>query len=228
VSISQALYKKGASTEATLAFALASTNIVFELAVLIYVLLGGAVLAGEFLSGLMLIVIMYTLVHLTLPVKTFELARRRLQERDKGTSSAMRRLTAVGIWHRIADRYFRTLNRIGKSVAFGFFVAGFIAALMPARVWTVLFLAPRGFLAILENAMLGIGVGMLSMIGSIGIVPSLLRWLWVAWDSQACLVASSPISSRFQCSTFGAAFSVRVQLLILRSYCSLPWSAQPY
>ncbi len=58
VSISQALYKKGASTEATLAFALASTNIVFELAVLIYVLLGGAVLAGELLSGLMLIVIM--------------------------------------------------------------------------------------------------------------------------------------------------------------------------
>ncbi len=171
VSISQALYKKGASTEATLAFALASTNIVFELAVLIYVLLGGAVLAGELLSGLMLIVIMYTLVHLTLPVKTFELARRRLQERDKGTPSAMRRLTDVGIWHRIADRYFRTLNRIGKSVAFGFFAAGFIAALMPARVWTVLFLAPRGFLRILENAMLGIGVGMLSMIGSIGIVP---------------------------------------------------------
>lgn len=171
VTIAQALYKKGASAESTFAFALASTNIVFELSVLIYVLLGGAVLAAEFLSGVMLVVIMYVLVRLTLPSRTFELARRRLQEHDGGTPGAMRRLTDAGLWHRIADRYFRTLKRIWKSVVFGFLAAGFIAALVPTSVWTILFLPPVSFRAVIENAALGVVVGMLSFIGSIGIVP---------------------------------------------------------
>lgn len=171
VTIAQALYKKGASAESTFAFALASTNIVFELSILIYVLLGGAILAAEFLSGVMLVVIMYALVRLTLPVQTFELARQRLQAHDGGTPAAMRRLTDAGLWHRIADRYFRTLNRIWKSVVFGFLAAGFIAALVPTGAWTVLFLPPMSFPGVLENAVLGVVVGMLSFIGSIGIVP---------------------------------------------------------
>jgi uncharacterized membrane protein YraQ (UPF0718 family) len=149
VTIAQALYKKGASVESTFAFALAATNIVFELSVLIYVLLGGAVLAAEFLSGVMLVIIMALLVRLTLPVQTFELARLRLQEHDVGTPAAMRRLTEGGVWHRIADRYFRTLNRIWKSVFFGFLAAGFIAALVPSSVWTILFLPPASFPAVL-------------------------------------------------------------------------------
>jgi uncharacterized protein len=119
VTIAQALFKKGASVESTFAFALAATNIVFELSVLIYVLLGGAVLAAEFLSGVMLVIIMSLLVRYTLPVQTFELARRCLQEHDGGTPAAMRRLSDAGIWHRIADRYFRTLNRIYKSWSSG-------------------------------------------------------------------------------------------------------------
>lgn len=175
VTIAQALYKKGASAESTFAFALAATNIVFELSVLIYVLLGGAVLAAEFLSGVMLVIIMFFLVRLTLPVHTFELARRRLQEQDGGTPAAMRQLKDAGVWQRIADRYFRTLNRIWKSVFFGFLTAGFIVALVPASVWTTLFLPPVSFRAVIENAALGVVVGMLSFIGSIGIVPILLQ-----------------------------------------------------
>lgn len=171
VTISQALFKKGASVESTFAFALASTNIVFELSVLIYVLLGGAVLAAEFLSGVMLVIIMYVLVRFTLPVQTFEFARRRLQEHDSGTPGAMKRLTDAGVWHRIADRYFRTLNRIWKSVVFGFIAAGFVVALVPTSVWTTLFLPPVNFPAVIQNAALGVVVGMLSFIGSIGIVP---------------------------------------------------------
>lgn len=171
VTISQALFKKGASVESTFAFALASTNIVFELSVLIYILLGGPLLAAEFLSGVLLVVIMFVLVRFTLPEKTFELARYRLQERGGGTPGAVRRLTDASVWHRIADRYFRTLNRIYKSVVFGFLAAGFIVTLVPTGVWTTLFLPPVNLSAVIENATLGVVVGMLSFIGSIGIVP---------------------------------------------------------
>lgn len=83
----------------------------------------------------------------------------------------MRQLKDAGVWHRIADRYFRTLNRIWKSVVFGFLAAGFIAALVPTGVWATLFLPPMSFPAVVENAALGVVVGMLSFIGSIRIVP---------------------------------------------------------
>jgi len=171
VTISQALYKKGTSVESTFAFALASTNTVFDLSRLIYVLLGGAILAAEFLSRVLLVALMAVLVRLTLPTRTFEMARRRLQAQDEGTPAAIRRLTEAGLWRRIADRYFRTLKCIWKSVIFGFLAAGFIAALVPSRVWTVLFLPPTSLTAVVENAAVGVAVGALSFICSIGIVP---------------------------------------------------------
>lgn len=216
VSIAQSLFKKGASAEATFAFALASTNIVFELAVLIYVLLGKAFFIAELISGVFLIVIMYVLVRATLPLKVFETARRRLQARDgeavaltpdnpacghggilpytlmhKGTlyrfcSERCRKafeyevvepkhrrlsLKKLSTWYQVADRYFRTIGRIYKSVVIGFLVAGFIVAFVPASVWTTLFLNPSNFAGALENVTLGVLVGMFSFIGSIGIVP---------------------------------------------------------
>jgi uncharacterized membrane protein YraQ (UPF0718 family) len=91
VTISQTLFKKGASTKSTFAFSFASTNLVFELGILIYVLLGTAFLAAELLGGFLLITIMYLLLQVTLPRRTFEEARERLREqgsREKSHTSA--------------------------------------------------------------------------------------------------------------------------------------------
>jgi len=82
VTIAQTLFKKGASAESTFSFALASTNIVFELGILILVLLGPAYLAAELLSGVLLVAIVYLIARATLPVAVFDEARRSLQERD--------------------------------------------------------------------------------------------------------------------------------------------------
>lgn len=82
VTITNTLFKKGASSESSFAFAFASTNLVFELGILIYVLLGWPFLVAEILGGFLLIAIMYLLVRLTLPERTFEEARRRLRGED--------------------------------------------------------------------------------------------------------------------------------------------------
>lgn len=79
VTISQTLFKKGASPESTFAFSFASTNLVFELGILIYILLGPAFLAAELLGGVVLIAIMYLIVRYTLPERIFAEARERLQ-----------------------------------------------------------------------------------------------------------------------------------------------------
>lgn len=185
VTISQTLFKKGASAEASFAFALASTNIVFELAILIYVLLGPAFVAAELLSGLLLVILMYLLVRATLPKAVFAAARRRMQEREgefdfvhAGQERWWQQLRTFQGWYYVATRYFRTIQRIYKSVVFGFLISGLIVVLVPNRVWTTLFLPPVSFLGVLESAALGVLAGIFSFIGSIGIVPFAAA-LWI-------------------------------------------------
>ncbi len=186
VTISQTLFKKGASEEASFAFALASTNIVFELAILIYVLLGPAFVAAELLSGFLLVALMYLLVRASLPVGVFERARRRLQEREgefefvhaSGQSKWYQQFRTLRGWYYIATRYFRTIERIYRSVIIGFLISGFIVVLVPSRVWSTVFLPPTSFLGVLENAALGVLAGIFSFIGSIGIVPFAAA-LWI-------------------------------------------------
>ena len=198
VTIAHTLFKKGASAESTFAFSLASTNIVFELGILILVLLGAAFLGAEILAGFLLVAIMYALVRATLPVHVFEEARERMR-RDEGDISMgftphladrgdwLRQLRDAEAWRIIALRYFKTLGRIYKSVVVGFTIAGFVVALIPTTVWTTLFVRPDNVLGVAENAALGVVAGMLSFIGSIGIVPFAAA-LWVKGVSFAAAI----------------------------------------
>jgi uncharacterized membrane protein YraQ (UPF0718 family) len=232
VTISQTLFKKGASAESTFAFSFASTNLVFELGILIYILLGPAFLAAELLGGVVLIAIMYLLVRYTLPEKVFAEARERMQGsvggngrptedpfcdypgsedltyshegvtyqfHSKPCREAFRQqvvaqgdwkqqLKTFGGWYRIAVSYFNTMSKIYKTVIYGFVLAGFIVGLVPAEVWATVFLQPTNFLAILENAVLGVLAAVLSFIGSIGNVPFAAA-LWVSGVSFAGVIA---------------------------------------
>lgn len=188
VSIAQSIFKKGASAESTFSFALASTNIVFELGILIYILLGWQYLVAELASGVLLVVIVYVIARATLPTRVFEEARRRLQEQDGEAAGPQASQAAVAVvptrpptlrqqlsepdvWYRLAQRYFKTIGRIYKSVVFGFLIAGFIVALVPKVFWMTLFLSPATFPGALENTAAGVAAGVFSFIGSIGIVP---------------------------------------------------------
>ncbi|WP_336134438.1 permease [Natronomonas amylolytica] len=82
VAIGKGLFKKGAHAVNFMAFMFASTNLVFELGLMILILLGWEFLLAELLGGLVLIVVMAGVVHLTLPESRFEEVRRTLNERD--------------------------------------------------------------------------------------------------------------------------------------------------
>ncbi len=147
VTITQTLFKKGASPHSSFAFSFASTNLVFELGILIYVLLGWAFLAAELLGGFVLITIMYALVRLTLPRATFEQARQQLRDEGSKTKShasagdwklELRRRRG---WRLVAVNYFQTMGRIWRSVVFGFLLAGFVVGLIPSSIWAGLFRA---------------------------------------------------------------------------------------
>ncbi|MEF8807655.1 permease [Natronomonas sp.] len=82
VAIGKGLFKKGAHAVNFMAFMFASTNLVVELGLMILILLGWEFLLAELLGGLVLIVVMAGIVHLTLPENRFEEVRRTLNERD--------------------------------------------------------------------------------------------------------------------------------------------------
>ena len=200
VTITQTLFKKGASSESSFAFSFSSTNLVFELGILIYILLGPAFLAAELLGGVVLIAIMYLLVRLTLPERTFEEARQRLREQDAGAGLESlkqkvrsrghwkEQLTSLSGWRRIAMNYFHTIGRIYKSVIWGFLLAGLIIGLVPNSFWTGLFPNSDSFWGVTANAALGVTAGVVSFIGSIGNVPFAAA-LWISGVSFAGVIA---------------------------------------
>src|SRR5947199_767291 len=62
IAIAKSLFAAGASAASALAFQFASTNLVIELGVVIWVLLGWQFTLAEFIGGLVLIVVMTTLL----------------------------------------------------------------------------------------------------------------------------------------------------------------------
>src|SRR5712691_2112359 len=62
VAIAKSLFQKGASLQTAMAFQFASTNLVFELGIVMWIFLGWRFTLAEFVGGLVLIVLMWILV----------------------------------------------------------------------------------------------------------------------------------------------------------------------
>src|SRR5207247_8045504 len=61
IAIAKSLFQKGASAVSALAFQFASTNLVWELGLVLWVLIGWQFTLGEFVGGIVLIALMWIL-----------------------------------------------------------------------------------------------------------------------------------------------------------------------
>src|SRR3954469_6853013 len=75
ISIARALFAKGASAASSLAFQFASTNLVWELGLVLWVLLGWQFTLGEYLGGIVMIVLMAALLRAFVSPRLEEQAR---------------------------------------------------------------------------------------------------------------------------------------------------------
>src|SRR4030081_1720533 len=82
IAISKSLFQKGASAASALAFQFASTNLVIELGVVIWVLIGWQFTLAEFVGGLVLIVVMTVLLRLFVSRQLEEQAREHAQQAE--------------------------------------------------------------------------------------------------------------------------------------------------
>ena len=179
-SMSRALFQKGAALTPSLAFLFSSTNLVVELGVILYVLMGWQFTAAEWLGGLLLVAILSIAVRLTYPAKLVEEARTRAQrnnpEEPESSLSADRPLLAKlrdpQTKALVAGRMTMEFSMLRDDLIVGFLVAGAIAVFVPASVWQVLFFAHSApWVQTLLGAFVGALLAIVTFVCSIGNVP---------------------------------------------------------
>jgi uncharacterized membrane protein YraQ (UPF0718 family)/YHS domain-containing protein len=196
VAIGKSLFQKGASTASALAFQFASTNLVFELGIVIWVLIGWQFTLAEFVGGLILIVVMTVLRRLFVSKRLEERARRHAQQADTGHQhhsagaklTLRQRLGSVEAWSDVAHNFRNDWAMLWKEITIGFLLAGFVGQLHQS-VFRALFIthAPAGA-RLIENAVVGPLIAIASFVCSVGNVP-LAAVLWSGGISFAGVIA---------------------------------------
>src|SRR5690242_8649277 len=137
IAIAKSLFQKGASAATALAFQFASTNLVWELGLVIWILIGWQFTLAEFVGGIVLIVLMAVLLRAFVSPRLEESARRHAQEAQAGhvheasgqRLDLRRRLTSRAAWTDVAFNFRGDWKMLWKEIAAGFFLAGFIGLL---------------------------------------------------------------------------------------------------
>jgi uncharacterized membrane protein YraQ (UPF0718 family) len=196
-AMSKTLFKKGAALIPSLAFLFSSTNLVLELGIILWLLLGWQFTAAEWIGGLVLIAIMTVLVKITYPAKLVEAARRRVDAtggHDHGSmegegDSLVQRLRDPGTRVAIAQNFAMDVAMLWKDLVAGFLIAGALAAFVPDGAWKALFLNGAGPAAqLVGNALVGPVIAIVSFVCSIGNVP-LAAVLWTSGISFGGVLA---------------------------------------
>ena len=196
VAIAKSLFAKGASLVSAMALQFASTNLVFELGLVLWLLLGWRFTLAEFVGGLFLIALLWAALALLVPRRREAEIRVHAQAADAGhvhptAASALpwrKRIVSAQAWSDVAHNFRGDLQMLWKEIAVGFLVAGYVS-LLPHAFFRALFLtnAPSP-LRIVENALVGPVVAALAFVCSIGNVP-LAAVLWSGGISFGGVIA---------------------------------------
>src|SRR4051812_42239001 len=84
IAIAKSLFQKGASAATALAFQFASTNLVWELGLVLWVLIGWQFTVAEYVGGLVMIVLMWVMLRLFVSRRAEDQAREHANHADAG------------------------------------------------------------------------------------------------------------------------------------------------
>ncbi len=196
IAIAKSLFQKGASAVSALAFQFASTNLVWELGLVLWILIGWQFTLGEYVGGLVMIALMSLLLRVFVPQREEERAREHAREaaaghqhHSAGSELGWRaRLTSAEAWSDVAHNFRGDWQMLWKEITAGFLLAGFVA-LLGDDFFNGLFLtSDSGVLPTVWNVVAGPLIAVLSFVCSIGNVP-LAAVLWSGGISFAGVMA---------------------------------------
>ncbi len=177
----KSIFKKGASFVSSVAFLLASTNLVIELGIIISIFLGWQFVVGEYIGGILLIGVCWVIIRLINPKKLIENARKNLKSEDDDSETYSQdwksQIKKEANWARVAKKYKMEWQMVWKDVTVGFTIAGIVAAFVPDSFFQTLFInSGQGntdftFFEILEHIIVGPIAAFLTFIGSMGNIP---------------------------------------------------------
>ncbi|MGZ4435717.1 MAG: permease [Trebonia sp.] len=195
-ALAKSLFQRGADFTAAIVFMFASTNLVAELGIALWLLIGWQFTLAEFVGGAIMIVLLGLLVPRLVPRRLVTAARERLDRdaadhgeaaQDTGSGSQdtggyegdslAGRLRQRSRWADAAGYTISDLTMLRREIIIGFVVAGFAAVAVPAGFWNAVFLHGHGPLTMIENAIVGPFVAIISFVCSVGNVP-LAAALW--------------------------------------------------
>jgi uncharacterized membrane protein YraQ (UPF0718 family)/YHS domain-containing protein len=196
IAIAKSLFQKGASAVTSLAFQFASTNLVWELGLVIWILLGWQFTLAEFVGGFMLIALMAILLRRFVPPALEGRAREHAQHAQvkhlhpsaESKQGWRERITSVEAWSDVAHNFRGDWKMLWKEITLGFLLAGFIG-LLGDDFFNFLFIedAPA-LLKTLENVIAGPIIAVLSFVCSVGNAP-LAAVLWSGGIGFAGVIA---------------------------------------
>jgi len=191
VAIARALFRKSADFTATMAFEMASTNLVVELAIIMLVFLGWQFTLAEFVGAPIMVALLVILFRLLLNRKLLGEAK---EQADKGLTGRMEGhaemdMSVKGggtLWQRItSDAGFTAISHyfvmdvasVWMDIAGGLLISGALAAWIPADFWQSFFVVDHPLLAKLWGPIVGPLVAVISFVCSVGNIP-LAAVLW--------------------------------------------------
>ena len=190
VAIARSLFLKGASFPAAMVFEFASTNLVFELGLILLILLGWPFLGAEFAGGVLMILILALFFRWTLRPQLVEEARRHAERGLRGRMEGhaamdmaigegpfLRRLFSGRAFTAISHNFWMDVTSVWTDIGLGLLIAGALAVWVPASFWQGFFLTSHPILSEIWGPLIGPVISLLSFVCSVGNVP-LAAVLW--------------------------------------------------
>jgi uncharacterized protein len=224
IAIAKSMFAKGASLASAMTFQFASTNLVFELGLVIWVFLGWQFTLAEFVGGMVLIMLTWAALAFFVSRGREAGARAHADAVEAGhvhhtaqsTAPTFRRkLTSPQAWSDVAHNFRADWTMLWKEILAGFLIAGYVS-MLPATFFNRLFLTGAWPpLRIVENAIVGPIVAALAFVCSIGNIP-LAAVLWAGGISFSGVLAFIyadliiiPIAAAYR-KYYGGRFAVRL------------------
>ena len=167
-----------------MAFLLASTNLVIELGLVIAVFMSWHFVVGEYVGGILLILVMWLIVKITNPKKLIGKVRKKFEDegedQEESEKHSWKELIRSKMgWSMVGKKYIGEWRMVWKDITVGFTVAGVIAAFVPPEAYESLFIGTKAsgetadltFLQVLEHTLIGPVAAFMTFIGSMGNIP---------------------------------------------------------
>ena len=201
VAISRSMFRKGADFRAAMAFQFASTNLVLELGIVLWVMLGWQFTAATWVGGIVMIVILSVLLRLFMRERLIREARAQAERGVAGRMEGhadmdmavtegplLKRLFSPRGFTAVSHYFVMDWASIWVDLVLGFLIAGALAAWVPNSVWAAVFFTDHPVLAKVVGPLLGPLVAIASFVCSVGNVP-LAAVLWNGGASFGGVIA---------------------------------------